>query len=341
MLLYVALVALLLIFLAAIIHPLSLLLTALPLNTTGLLNFLYGAKNFVADLLFWAVLVAVLIMALIIAKERLTKKRAIARTNRGHAAVQIGSTPGRMAVALTAYNDAESIGKAVEEFKPQPGVAEVIAIDNNSRDNTSAVAAAAGARVVREQLQGYGYACMRGLQEALKNKDADVIVLTEGDGTFAGKDLAKFQAYIQQADMVMGTRTAPGLVEEDSQMDSFFTWGNLVAGILLQLKFWDWRFLGTARLTDVGCTFRVIRRQALERILPDLSVGGNHFSPHMTLVALDHGLSIVEIPVTFRRRIGKSKGASQSFRAGFKVGLAMLWHILLYRPRNGSYAERA
>ena len=61
-----------------------------------------------------------------------------------------------------------------------------------------------------------------------------------------------------------------GLVATDSQMDHFFTWGNIAVALLLRLRFWDSRFLGPAGLTDVGCTFRAIRRQALERIMPDL-----------------------------------------------------------------------
>jgi hypothetical protein len=161
---------------------------------------------------------------------------------------------------------------------------------------------------------------------------ADVVVLVEGDGTFVGSDLMKFRSYIGQADMVVGTRVVPGLVESGSQMDYFFTWGNIAVGTLLRLRFWDSQFLGAARLSDVGCTFRAIRREALEGILPDLDVGGHHFSPHMMLVALDRRLCLVEIPVTFRRRIGESKGASQSARKGFQVGLQMIWHILTYRP---------
>jgi hypothetical protein len=99
----------------------------------------------------------------------------------------------------------------------------------------------------------------------------------------------------------------------------------------LRLRFWDGRFLGPAGLTDVGCTFRAVRREALERILPDLRVGGNHFSLHMLMVAMAHDLSVIEIPIRLRRRVGKSKGASQSISKGLVVGLAMIWHIMSFR----------
>jgi hypothetical protein len=114
-------------------------------------------------------------------------------------------------------------------------------------------------------------------------------------------------------------------------MDYFFTWGNMAVAMLLRLRFWDGRHLGPAGLTDVGCTYRAIRRPALERILPDLLVGGNHFSPHMLLVAISRGLSVIEIPIRLRRRVGQSKGASQSLLKGLQIGLVMIWHIITFR----------
>jgi hypothetical protein len=160
---------------------------------------------------------------------------------------------------------------------------------------------------------------------------ADVVVLTEGDGTFFADDLPKFLAYVGHSDLVVGNRVVRDLVDGDSQMDYFFTWGNMAVAMLLRLRFWDGRHLGPAGRTDVGCTYRAIRREALVRILPDLDVGGNHFSPHMLLVAIARNLSVVEIPIRFRRRVGQSKGGSQSLWTGLQVGLTMIWHIMTFR----------
>ena len=337
MVLFVVLIVLLLALLAAALHPLALLVGALPGHTSGWLTSMNTAKLFITDVLAWGLLVLLVLIGIAIMAERRamrrTAKRAEAEGEGANAWDEGYRAPVRMAVVITAYNEAQAIAKVVAEFKAQDSVVEVIVIDNNSRDDTAALAAVAGARVVRETRQGYGYACMRGLVEGLNVREANVVVLTEGDGTFAGKDLSKFRAYIDQADMVLGTRVVPHLVENGSQMDRFFTWGNIAVGTLLRLTFWDTKFLGAARLSDVGCTYRAIRREALERILPDLAVGGNHFSPHMIVVALRQGLSIIEIPVTFRRRIGESKGASQSLLKGLEVGLVMIWHIMTYRPK--------
>src|SRR5438477_128805 len=88
----------------------------------------------------------------------------------------------RVVVGLTAYDDEASIGDAVQEFRAHPRVAEVVVVDNNSKDRTAAVARDAGAVVVAESKQGFGWACRKALAEAASR--GDVAVLVEGDGTF-------------------------------------------------------------------------------------------------------------------------------------------------------------
>jgi hypothetical protein len=96
------------------------------------------------------------------------------------------------------------------------------------------------------------------------------------------------------------------------------------------LRFWEWQFLGQVRLSDLGCTFRAIRREALAQIIDDLKVGGDHFSPHMIMASLRRGQTLVEVPITFWPRVGVSKGASGSLPKATRVGLAMLWSILTF-----------
>ena len=233
-------------------------------------------------------------------------------------------------VAMTAYNDETSIYDAVQEFRTQPDVKEVIVVDNNSTDKTKELALKAGARVVEEQKQGYGYACIRGLREALAFPKVNVVVLAEGDMTFAGKDLSKLVPYLDNVDMVVGTRTTQELTTEDCQLNWFYVWGNMFLAKLTQVKFWDIKHWGRVRLTDVGCTLRAIRAEALERIIDKLQVGGHHFSPHMIMVTIADGLKVVEVPVTFRKRVGLSKGAGSGIWKGMGIGFRMMWHILTY-----------
>jgi len=225
----------------------------------------------------------------------------------------------RISVVMTAYNDEASVAEAVIEFKNQPGVEEVVVVDNNSLDDTATRAREAGAKAVTEKKQGYGFACMRALREA----KYDPIVLVESDMTYAGYDVKKLIAYLENADMVVGTRSTQELLDQDTQLNWFLNWGNFFIAKLLQLKYW-----GKIRLTDVGCTYRAIRRDALSKIINQLKEGGMIFSPEMIMVALKNNLKVIEIPVSFRRRWGRSKGAGRSNWAAFKIGLKMLLLIL-------------
>ena len=332
----VALVVVALAITGALLHPLAMLLSLSPISLVGLVGFLGEVRTVIADLLGWGLVALVVVMVGYVVKNRLLDRTSHALLASGlddyKPADPLKRGALKFVVAVTAYNDAEATAQTVREFWQQPGVLDVLVIDNNSMDDTADRARAAGAVVIHEPQQGYGFACIRGLTEGLKRSNADVILLTEGDGTFVASDTAKFLAYMDHADLVVGNRTVRGMVEADSQMDHFFTWGNMAVAMLLRLRAWDGRFLGPAGLSDVGCTFRAIRRDALERILPELSVGGNHFSPHMLLVALARHLSVVEIPIRFRRRVGESKGASRSLVSGIRVGLAMIWYILTFVP---------
>lgn len=287
-------------------------------------GWFFLVKNYIANLVLWTILAVVLVAAWRIYGERRHRGRDPAAPPRKRRQL----VNPRIAVALTAYNDELSVGDAVRDFRSQPSVDHVIVVDNNCHDRTAEVAREAGAAVVRERRQGYGWACQRGLRAALET-DADAIVLSEGDGTFGGRSISQMTPFLEDADMVLGNRVTPGLVDRGSQMDSFFVWGNQLGAKLLQLRFWEPRFLGRVQLSDLGCTYRVIRKEALAEIIDELSVGGMHFSPHMIMVSLRQGHDIVEVPIRFRPRVGVSKGAS-SLTAAVRIGLAMLWHIMTF-----------
>src|SRR5690349_11482654 len=109
----------------------------------------------------------------------------------------------RVAVVFPAYNEERGIAAAIEDFfaAGNGAVDEVVAVDNNSRDGTAALIKASRARYVLETRQGYGSALRRGMAEA-RAAGADVIVLAEPDGTFAGKDVAKLLAFADDFDLV-------------------------------------------------------------------------------------------------------------------------------------------
>jgi glycosyltransferase involved in cell wall biosynthesis len=233
-------------------------------------------------------------------------------------------------VALTAYDDEESIGAAVADFRAHPLVRRVLVVDNASHDATAEHARAAGALVHREERPGYGPCVHRALREALAWEDADPIVLCEGDCTFRARDIDKLLAYQPHADVVNGTRIVEQLRAYRTQLTTFMYYGNFFVGKLLELK-----HLGRGTFTDVGTTYKMIRRDALARLLPHLDPRVDlEFNAHFLDTALARDLLVVECPITFHARVGRSKGGNLSNLRALRVGLRMIlglafgWRLL-------------
>lgn len=223
-------------------------------------------------------------------------------------------------VALTAYNDEASIAAAVEDFRAHPLVRRVIVVSNNSSDATFERAEAAGAVVVNEGVPGYGRCAWRCLSEAALFDDTDLVVLCEGDRTFRAYDIEKLMAYARHADIVNGTRTVEPLRERATQLSTFMFYGNLFVGKLLEAK-----HLGRSTITDVGTTYKLCRRSALLELLPRLNPAINlEFNAHFLDVALQHGLRVLECPITFHPRVGTSKGGNADNWRALAVGTRMI-----------------
>jgi len=226
----------------------------------------------------------------------------------------------RVTVALTAYNDEDSIADAVEDFMDHPMVERVIVVSNNSSDRTFERAEAAGALTFNEILPGYGRCVFRCLSEAAKFEDTDYIVLCEGDRTFRAYDIEKLIAYAPHADIVNGTRTVEPLRQYQTQLSTFMYYGNLFVGKLLEFK-----HLGRGTITDVGTTYKLCRRDALLRLLPRLNPAVNlEFNAHFLDTALAYEYLLLECPITFHPRVGLSKGGNINNWRGFTVGTRMI-----------------
>jgi glycosyltransferase involved in cell wall biosynthesis len=225
-----------------------------------------------------------------------------------------------VSVVLPAYNEEQYIRSAVEDFARTGVVDEIVVVDNNSRDRTAEEAGATTARVIRESAQGYGHALRRGLREAT----GDIVIMAEPDGTFVGRDVLKLLAYSDDFDMVCGTRTTRELVWEQANMGWFLRIGNWVVAKMLQMLH------DGPSLSDCGCTLRLTHRKALQQILDDLTVGGSHFLPEMVILGLRKNLSIIEVPVNYRGRIGESK-ITGNLQGTLRTGFRMIGLILRYR----------
>ena len=153
------------------------------------------------------------------------------------------------------------------------------------------------------------------------------------DMTFRASDLDKFRGYIGHAQIVNGTRIVEQLREYRTQLSTFMYYGNFFVGKMLEAK-----HLGSGTFTDVGTTYKVIRRSCLATLLPQLDPSVNlEFNAHFLDRALQSGYSIVECPITFHPRVGVSKGGNVNNTRALKVGLKMIlglsfgWNSSIFR----------
>lgn len=228
-------------------------------------------------------------------------------------------------LVLPAYNEENNILEAVEDFSSTGVLDEILVVDNNSQDRTAElVRTFSKARLVSETRQGYGSALIRGLKEA----SMDLVILAEPDGTFVGRDIFKLLAYSHDFDMVMGTRTSRLLIWSGANMAFFLRFGNIAVAKILEFLF------NTPQLTDCGCTLRLVCRNRLQLFVEKLQVTQSHFLPEMVIRARQAGLSMIEIPVNYRSRIGESK-ITGTLRGAIKTGARMLGLILKMRLSGG------
>ena len=231
-------------------------------------------------------------------------------------------TSREVTVVMPAYNEQDAIARVVKQFLAIPLVAEVVVVDNNSKDETAARATAAGARVVLETQQGYGFACRRALMES----KTEWAILVESDETFHAKDVNKFVAYCGDFDVIFGTRTSKSCIWEGANMGWFLRYGNWAVA-----KYLEYLHNGPC-LTDVGCTYKMLRRSVIEDISKLWQVGDSSFSPELMVLSIRRRWRCVEIPVNYGSRTGISK-ITGSFNKAFRLGWRMIFLIMGMRFR--------
>ena len=223
----------------------------------------------------------------------------------------------RVSVIIPALNEAASIGRVLDAI-PRERVSEILVVDNGSTDETARVAAAHGARVLSEPARGYGAACLRGIGGA---STPDILVFLDGDFSDHPEELPLLLAPIESgaADFVLGSRTLEPAARAALLPQARF--GNWLACRLL------WVFFG-ARHTDLG-PFRVITAPALARLgMRDRDFG---WTIEMQVKAARAGLRVLEVPVSYRKRIGQSKVSGTvlgSVRAGVKILTVICRHAM-------------
>ncbi len=230
----------------------------------------------------------------------------------------VAMTPPRefddVVVIIPALNEEKSLPLVLRDL---PHVAAVIVVDNGSHDRTAAVAADGGAIVAEEPNRGYGAACLCGLQQLAElvahgSTEAKIVVFIDADYSDYPDELPLVLDPIRQdrVDFVVGSRLTGH--RQKGAMPPQSVYGNKLACFLMWLLF-------RVKYTDLG-PFRAIRYDALRKLnMVDRNFG---WTVEMQIKAARQKLRTVEVPVSYRRRVGVSKisgTVSGTFKAGYKI----------------------
>lgn len=229
-----------------------------------------------------------------------------------------------LSVIIPALNEERGITHIVERVLhtraalAQNGLGlEFIVVDDGSKDRTAQIVSQYGdVHLVRHAInRGYGAAIKSGFRQAT----GDYLAFLDADGTYPPESLPDMcdVAMQQRADLVVGSRMSGA----QSQMPLTRRIGNLAFASLLSM-------IGNVRVRDTSSGMRVLRRDALPHLypLPD----GLEFTPAMSTRAIHENLKIIEVPIPYAERVGRSK--LSVVRDGFRFTNAIVWTALTYNP---------
>lgn len=230
-----------------------------------------------------------------------------------------------LSVVIPAYNEENGILEIIERTLPisdalkEVGVAglELIVVDDGSHDRTAEITSQCeGVRLIRHRVnQGYGAALKTGFRHAR----GDLLGFLDADGTYPPEHFPNLcQALLENdAELVIGSRMAG----EDSEMPLVRRVGNVFFATLINL-------LSRTRISDSSSGMRVFRRDILSRLypLPD----GLNLTPVMSTRAIHEEIKMVEIPIPYEERVGRSK--LSVVRDGMRFLSTIVWTALTYNP---------
>lgn len=218
-------------------------------------------------------------------------------------------------IVIPAFNEEAAIAQTIRGLREQYPAAEIIVVNDGSKDQTAALAAQEDCILINHRTnRGYGASWKTGV----KNASRDLVCFFDGDGQFDFEDVGRVINHLHEkdADMVSGSRT------KDSHAAVSRKPGKIVLHALAN-------YLAQRKLPDPNCGLRVFRREDLENYLGLLPDG---FSASLTSLLLYHrrGHLVEFLPITVKEREGTS--SVRQFRDGFNIILLMLRLISLFDP---------
>ena len=226
----------------------------------------------------------------------------------------------KIVVIIPAYNEENSIAKVIHDI-PAGLVNEIIVVNNNSNDATDVNARNAGATILHEERPGYGYACLKGIEYAKQLQPLpDIVVFIDADYSDHPEEIHLLVQPIlnEGMDMVIGSRALGK--KETGSMTIPQVFGNWLATRLLKTFY-------KVSYTDLG-PFRAIRFDKLMEIkMQDRTYG---WTVEMQVKAAKLKMKTVEVPVSYRKRIGISK-ISGTVKGTVLAGYKIITTIFKYR----------
>jgi glycosyltransferase involved in cell wall biosynthesis len=220
----------------------------------------------------------------------------------------------RIELIIPALNEEPSIARVLAEL-PAGLYWRILVVDNGSTDRTAKLARAAGATVLEEPRRGYGSACLRALETL--DPRTEIVVFMDADASDVPAEAADLIRPIleNRADLVIGSRTLGS--SEAGALAPHQRFGNRLATALIRLLYGH-------RYTDLG-PFRAIRASSLRAL--QMRDRGYGWTIEMQIQALRQRLRVAEVPVSYRRRIGRSK-ISGDLWASVAAGVKILWTVV-------------
>ncbi len=202
-----------------------------------------------------------------------------------------------VSVVFGTYREKNSIKSVIDSFFDTGFVDEIIVVNNNAQEGTDEEVKKTKAKLIHEKRQGYGYA----YQAGIKHAKGDYIVLCEPDGTYIGSDIEKLLIYAKDNfDVVLGSRTDQIGPLSGADMDFFRKWANVIEAKTIEVLF------NTNSLTDVGCTYKLFKKSALNKLSQHWRTTNSLFATELLLLTVSQNLKFIEIPINFRKRVGVS-----------------------------------
>lgn len=224
-----------------------------------------------------------------------------------------------VSVVISSYREKDSIRGVIEGYFATGVVDEVLAVDNNAEPGSNEEILKTRAKLITERRQGQGW----GLRAGMRAATGEYVLLSEGDGTYDPEDALKFLAYGEEFPVVLGTRTNTSLIGPDSGMFLLRRIADELEGRLIEILF------ASNRLTDVGCTYKLLRKGVIEQLETEWLTGDSHFVTEVTLQVAARRIPFVEIPVAFKKRVGTSS-VTESFFHIAKWGVKLLVFVFTF-----------